>query len=158
MSRTRRPSERDKALDDAIAILRALKRDHRSVFDALAQWSAGISAGGGGRRSIGGHSDPTGSRAVIGDDDARADRISLDHAITVILNAAKGADHVRRSVMAGVDQEIPKDPEARGVVHCANVNCPDEAYADKAGRCATCYQYWRRNDRDRRKSKVTADE
>lgn len=134
------------------------QQHQRTVMDHLAEWAGGVSAGGGGRRSIGGHSDPTGNRAMLGDDNARLARLAVDDHLTHILRLLRDDDHLFRTVMAAVDQEFPKEPKERGLAACANLHgCPDEAWASKKGRCDLCYMYMYRNGRDRRKSKGADD-
>lgn len=158
MTRYRRPSERDDMYTRILELVTYQQTHQRTVMDHLAEWAGGVSAGGGGRRSIGGHSDPTGNRAMIGDDTARLARLAVDDHLTHILRLLRDDDHLFRTVMAAVDQEIPKEPEERGLAHCCNVHgCPDDAWADVAGRCPACYKYFRKNGRDRRQSGQPVD-
>jgi hypothetical protein len=48
-----------------------------------------------------------------------------------------------------MDPPPEKLPVDRGLVRCANVHGCD-AWAERSGRCDTCYRYLRRTDRDRR--------
>lgn len=57
------------------------------------------------------------------------------------------ADHVDRLTV--LSDAALAQPNARPVP-CGNSHgCPDDAEADKAGRCSACYQYQRRTGRDR---------
>jgi hypothetical protein len=158
MTRYRRPSERDQLYAVIVEMVTYQAQHHRAVLDTLAQWAKGVSAGGGGRRPVNGHSDPTGSTALLGDDDARSGRLAIDEHLSHIVRLLRDDDHLFRTVMAARDQVMPPEPADRGLAQCCNKHCPDEgAWAVKAGRCDGCYAYWRKYDRDRRASVVGDD-
>ena len=57
------------------------------------------------------------------------------------------ADHLDR--LAHITASALTQPNPNPIP-CANTHgCPDDAEADKAGRCSACYQYQRRTGRDR---------
>lgn len=148
MSRPIRPSELAAVLGRATDRLDLLGSELPQLVAALRDFSAGIRSGGGpgARNAV---SDPTGNAALATDEWALARR-HLERHIRAIDAAAAACDAIRRQALT---PPPPATPAARGIPKCANPHgCPDDAWADTAGRCATCYEYLRRNDRDRRLS------
>ena len=123
-----------------------------AVCDQLRDWTAAVATGGGGGGRTYSVADPTGTAATTtAADYAAGVRARIEyHVMTIDAHAASLA-----KLCALVTDPPPlPDPADRGLIQCANVHgCPDEAWAEKAGRCGACYQHHRRHDgRDRRLS------
>jgi hypothetical protein len=138
-----------KMLGDAIHWLSALERDQAQVVANLRDWSGGLSSGGG-PQPKNAVSDPTGNAAMAVDSWGLM-RAELGDLILAVYRKAKDAEKIRREV---VEPPPEKEPADRGLAECCNPNCPDEAWAVKAGRCERCYAYKWKYDRDRRMSKL----
>lgn len=148
MTRPLRPSEQHRMLGDAIAWLGRLEADHATFVAHLRDWSGGLTSGGG-PQPKNAVSDPTGQSALAVDEWGQM-RARSAELILAVYRSAKDLEAMRREV---VSPPPPREPEERGLAKCCNPNCPDDAWAEKAGRCSPCYQYKRRTDRDRRKSR-----
>jgi hypothetical protein len=148
VTRNRRPSEQRADLLTALGRLERFAHDHALIVARLRDWSAGV-GGSGGPQPKNAVSDPTGQAAMSTDEWGQM-RQRVDDLIHQAWRAACDLEDIRRQVAAPA---LPKEPEERGLAKCANPACPDDAWAVKAGRCDACYQFRRRTDRDRRKSK-----
>lgn len=141
-------------IETAIERLEEVRPTLAAVDGRLREWSLGVTAAGGGIRSKGSHSDPAGAAAVRlleGSADKFAqDRNRVDRLVSEIARTTSELARLVADVMA---PPLPKEPEDRGLVACANAHsCPAEAWAapGRRGRCEACYRYLLRHDRDRR--------
>lgn len=75
---------------------------------------------------------------------ARLDPPHIEEYAATLLWIADHLDRLAHISAAALAQPNPTP------VPCGNTHgCPDDAEADKAGRCSACYQYQRRTGRDR---------
>lgn len=135
--------------DDARTTLARLERDINILQLRLHAWAKdGYPSGGSSIGSKGGFSDPTGN-AALGRDEVRADREEFETLIEEVSSKFLRLESIRKKY---VDVQTATATHNAGLVACANQHgCPDQAWATKAGRCPTCYEYKRVNQRDRRK-------
>jgi hypothetical protein len=116
------------------------------VLKQLREWStsAGGGASGPGPKNQVGR--PTEAAALSVDEFARA-REELVAALLTADAAMRQVERIRRWVMT---PPPPAHPVERGLAKCCNPRgCPDDAWAEKAGRCDACYRFRLRTDRDR---------
>ena len=140
----------DHYLNDLNTIVRTLTADFATLQRRLALWSRdGYPTSSGGTRVRGGVSDPT-AAAVLTPDEVRQDRDKLTTLITAAHDLLAEADTIRTRYMT-TTKEVQRHNQA--LTKCANMHgCPDDSWATKAGRCSTCYEYNRVNQRDRHQS------
>ena len=158
MPRPIRPSRLEQLLHRSRTNLAPI--DIVTVCDQLRDWTASVAAGAGlaDARVSGstsdpcGHADPTGNAALlVADDYAAGVRARIEHHVLQIDSHAASLAKLAGLVTSPPE---PPDPAGRGLVLCANVHdCPDDAWAVKAGRCEACYRWRLRHDgMDRRRS------
>lgn len=139
----------EKALDDIIRRLLQVRKGWRTFEQRCGAWIRGgyPSTTDGGPTGKGSVSDPTAREAVNGDEVRallRKEREIIAHIGTQAVMLWSGWNEITQ---ASPTKVTPKD---RGIAKCGNqYGCPDDNWADKAGRCNTCYQYRYRNNRDR---------
>lgn len=152
MTRPARPTEQRRQLDTICDLLARFTAAHPTITTNLRDWTNGTTTTGGPgpKNTI---SDPTGNTALTVDHWATI-RTRVDDHVRTLYRLACDLERVRQEVAA---PPLPKQPEQRGLAHCANPNCPDDAWAVKAGRCEPCYRYRLRTDRDRRTSGAPDD-
>ncbi len=137
----------DHFLADLAHLVATLHTDFPALQGRLALWSRdGYPTGSSGTRRGGTIGDPTAS-AVLASDEVRRDRQRLEELVVRAHDLLKEADTIRGRYMSAAAQ-VTKHNQA--LTKCANIHgCPDDGWASKAGRCATCYEYVRRTERDR---------
>ena len=137
----------DHYLADIVALVRTINADFPALQKRLALWSRdGYPTGTGVSAGKGSISDPT-AAAVLVSDDIRKDRDRLSLIIIQAHDLLREADNIRTRYMT---TETRTAKHNASLSKCANIHgCPDDSWAAKAGRCLVCYEYQRRNMRDR---------
>lgn len=137
-------------LNDLHTMIQSLQRDFTTLQRRLIAWAQdGYPTSTGTPGSKGGFSDPTAS-AVINPDQVRKDREHLEQIIINVHTQLTKADAIRAQY---INTNTTTTKHNNSLTKCSNQHgCPDDAWAAKAGRCLTCYEYNRTNQRDRRKS------
>ena len=144
--RSAKPSEIAARCNFAAAASENLSRDVTQVLKRLRDWSVGAGGGAGGPTPKNQVSRPVEAQALNPDEHGRA-REEFIAAILAADAALRRAEKIRRWVMA---PPPPAHPVERGLAKCCNPRgCPDDAWAERAGRCDACYRFRRRLDRDR---------
>ncbi len=147
MPRTKRPSELAQTAGFIHLAARRCQADVAVVLGRLRDWSAGASSTSSGPSPKNQVGRPTEAQA-LGHDQFGQLREQLVHQLLIADRAMRNVESIRRQVM---DDPPSRHPEERGLAKCCNIHgCPDDAWAERAGRCDTCYRYHRRNDLDRR--------
>lgn len=145
----RKPMKRfvDHYLSDLTAMANTLSADFQVLQRRLALWSRdGYPSGLTGTVAGGAISDPT-ATAVLSPDPVRKDRERLSELVVKAHEILGEADSIRSKYMTTATQAQRHN---QGLAKCANqYGCPDDAWASKAGRCSTCYEYRRRHQGDR---------
>lgn len=134
-------------LTDIGALARTLLADHPGLQKCFTLWSRdGYPSSSGGTRVTGTISDPT-AQAVLASDEVSRDRDTYNEKVIQAHQLLKEADAIRAKYMTTTERAVKHN---QGLTKCANLHgCPDDAWASKAGRCSACYEYNRRNQRDR---------
>jgi hypothetical protein len=145
MPRNPRPSELAHTAGFIALAARRAEADVLQVLANLRDWSAGASNSSSGPSPKNQVSRPTEAQA-LGHDQWAQLRAKLVEHLQLADRAMREVERIRREVMDPPPERLPVE---RGLVRCANVHGCD-AWAEKAGRCDTCYRYLRRTDRDRR--------
>ena len=155
MPRPPRPSETTVRLERAAEQLAAVARDHRQVDGTLQDWRHGPASGNGGPGPKNAVGDPTGNAATNLDEWGRTLE-RYRHLVAQVVRAAADLEAVRRQV---VDPPAPVVEVPVGLVACANAHgCPDGNWGDHSrGRCSPCASYFRKYDRDRRRSRSSSE-
>jgi hypothetical protein len=137
-------------LIDLNKICADLERDFTTLQRRLIAWAQdGYPANTGTLGSKGGFSDPT-AAAVMNPDQVRKDREALRELIINAHTQLTRAEQIRARYINNTNTTAKHN---NTLTKCANQHgCPDDAWAAKASRCLTCYEYNRTNNRDRRKS------
>lgn len=137
----------DNYLTDAGQLLARLAQQLPDLERRLTAWAKdGYPSQSGAPGGAGTISDPT-AQAVVTPDRVRLDREQLHANIIRLHDIAVTLDMIRRTYM---EPKPDKQPQPHTLAKCSNMHgCPDDAWADKAGRCSACYQYLRRTQRDR---------
>ena len=145
MPRNPRPSELAQTAGFIELAARRARADALQVLAHLRDWSAGASNSLSGPSPKNQVSRPTEAQA-LGHDHWKQLRARLVDQLQVADRAMREVERIRREVMDPPPEKLPVD---RGLVRCANVHGCDN-WAERSGRCDTCYRYLRRTDRDRR--------
>jgi hypothetical protein len=137
----------DHYLEDIVVLVRNISNDFSALQKRLALWSRdGYPTGTGVSAGKGSISDPTASAVLISDDIGK-DRDRLSTIIIQAHDLLREADIIRTRYMT---TETRTAKHNASLSKCANIHgCPDDTWAAKAGRCLVCYEYQRRNLRDR---------
>lgn len=137
----------DHYLADICVLAQTILDDFAELQKRLALWSRdGYPTGSLNARSSGTVSDPT-ANAALSSDEVRRDRDELSSLIVRAHGLLRDADNIRARYM---NTTINAEQHNAQLTRCENIHgCPDGAWACKAGRCTTCYQFNRRNGRDR---------
>lgn len=147
MARTRRPSELSQTAGYIALAARRAHQDLLEVLSHLRDWSAGASNSSSGPSPKNQVSRPTEAQA-LGFDQWGLLRQELVDQLLLADRAMRRVEHIRRLVIDPPPERLPED---RGLAKCANLHgCPDDAWAERGGRCDACYRYHRRTDLDRR--------
>lgn len=135
------------AIIDTAKALAAELGDKLVEADRRAQdWSSPLRSPGGPtpKNSV---SDPTGATATA--------RATIEDRYAASLERRCREFHRAALNLSGLVTEItagPKELPDNSLAPCANPHgCPSEAWAERRGRCHSCYRYVRRHGRDRRK-------
>lgn len=137
----------DHYLADLGALIRDLTDDFIELQKRMALWSRdGYPTGSMNARASGTVSDPT-ANAALSSDEVRRDRDRLSALIIQAHSIMRDADIIRTRYMNTTTRAEEHNAQ---LSKCANIHgCPDDSWACKAGRCTSCYEFNRRNGRDR---------
>lgn len=137
------------ALERLATFFKLIDSEYPEIHKRFKAWSRGgfPASTGGGPGSKGAISDPTGREAIEGDD-VRLLSERFHTCLELVLSNANLMKAIRDEIMR--TDRTTAEAKRDTLQKCCNAfGCPEDAWAEKAGRCNACYQYRYRNGRDR---------